>query len=1144
MAPNSDSTNNQSGFLGSSLFPSFDPIEIGSESDADNEPKTVSKTSSAFPSFTSFAFPAFSSFEPNVHAAATAASRSADPVKGEVADLERKHRNRTRGSDSDDSQPKSHKKSKHNKHKKEKKDKDGPRKHGSVTVYRAAENSTSTSSDLIIPTFSATAKHAASSDPAPFTFDRRGDQDNVRYGSANSSKVPRYFSVGNRILGASDRNFRISHKLGNSVVVYKLHMPKERLTARDFRMALRGKPIRIRTLMRTSAIEPMSHSDDYVSFETTPSLQVARNNDNDNEEEENHESNLPTSKHLQESPEFMQETRRLNLRLENNPTNLSTWLELLQLQDSLVAAATAESTNERSLRALKKAITEKKIAIYEKALQVHSGEPKLLLPFLEMVQEVWDAPRLLTAWDRVLKRANRSISDGNASIDDVRGAFQIWDRYLTFRMTSYLSFSVNSCLDAYGQCLDAFRVDHDSDEHQSCMLHFFTRACSLLFDSGYTERAVALYQAMVEFACFTPAAFETMDFEQRVDMFEEFWESECARVGEKGATGWRNNVLGAQGVPGYAAARVESIGQDSSDEYAAWFLKESESSFMNWAPQRSTRAQNGSEMGGGSEDEDEDDMDPFATIIFDDVRPFLFPLTNPTLKAQLIANFSNLLHCQMNATQSSSRLGTPSAAMYQTHLMNTVLLTNFFPPNTTELAESNLEEKPGGSKANSVFPIKSFPLCVSNIFNTSLANSASVFDSLQVSAIHEAGNGRLDFVKNVVSQCRGLDELDDIALPILLSFEAAREGLKSAQKMGKGMLKAERMNLSLWAIYAGMEAMRGKLDEARKIYQTAIMSYRSFPPESQHDAAVLHLAYAELEMENRCYTSALLVLTAFSDSSVDLSLSSDTEKPTATRLLKARKFLQEMTDAAVKKCSVSLETVPASQSLRITAALVSCCGMFEYLVADKIDDSLAYFNNTLSVVKIPALRELITEFKLRLHIGHSRRPGFFVRPGDLRDEMEAAVQEFPANSVFLTLFVANEAKHKIENRVRRLIDSCLKANPSSTLWAFSIWTELHHHSSQTYNQNSVRSLLTRAIECPVGRYSPQLWHVAIVFEIWTGNLPRAKQLLFRAIRECPWNKSLYMLAVGELRGVFGEDEVAEILGVMEEKEIRVRVSVD
>ncbi|KAJ3233272.1 hypothetical protein HDU81_002366 [Chytriomyces hyalinus] len=1142
--PNSYSTNNQSGFLGSSLFPSFDPIDIGPESDGDNEPKTVT-TSSAFPSFTSFAFPAFSSFEPNVQSAATAISHSADADKGVVMDVERKQRNRMRsGSDSDDSQLKSHKKkSKHKKHKKEKKDKEGSRKHGSVAVYRAAENASSTSSDLNIPTFSATANHSAPSDPAPFTFDRRGDQDNVRYGSANSSKVPRYFSVGNRILGASDRNFRISHKLGNSVVVYKLHMPKERLTAREFRTALRGKPIRIRTLMRTSTIEPMSHTDDYISFETNLSLQVARNND-DEQEEDTHESNIPASKHLQESPEYMQETRRLNIRLENNPTNLSTWLELLQLQDSLIAAATAESTNERSLRALKKAITEKKIAIYEKALQVHSGEPKLLLPFLEMVQEVWDAPRLLTAWDRVLKRANRGISDGNASLDDVRGAFQIWDRYLTFRMTSYLSFTVNSCLDAYEQCLDAFRVDHDSDEHQSCMLHFFTRACSLLFDSGYTERAVALYQAMVEFACFTPAAFETMDFEQRVDMFEEFWESECARVGEKGATGWKNNVLGAQGVPGYAPARVESIGPDSADEYAAWFLKESESSFMNWAPQRSIRAQHVSEMGKGSEEEDEDDMDPFATIIFEDVRPFLFPLTNPTLKAQLVANFSNVLNCQMNATQSSSRVGAASAAMYRTHLMNTVLLTNFFPPNATAAAESN--EQQDGPKSNSVFPIKSFPLCISNIFNTSRANSASIFDSIQVSAIHEAGYGRLDFVKNLVSQCRGLDELDDIALPLLLSFEAAREGLKSAQKMGKGMLKAERMNLSLWAIYAGMEAMRGKLDEARKIYQTAVMSYRSFLPENQHDAAVLHLAYAELEMENHCYTSALHVLVAFSDSSIDLSLllSDSTEKPTATRLLKARKFLQEMTDAAVKKCSASIETVPASQSLRITAALVSCCGLFEYLVADKIEDSLAYFNNVLSVVKVPALRELITESKLRVHSSHSRRPGFFVRPGDLRDAMEAAVQEFPENSIFLTLFVANEAKHKIENRVRRLIDSCLKANPSSTLWAFSIWTELHHHSSQTYNQNTVRSLLTRAIECPVGRYSPQLWHVAIVFEIWTGNLPRAKQLLFRAIRECPWNKNLYMLAVGELRGVFGEDEVAEILGVMEEKEIRVRVAVD
>ncbi|KAI8621969.1 NRDE-2, necessary for RNA interference-domain-containing protein [Chytriomyces sp. MP71] len=1156
--------NQKPGFLGSSLFPGFDPLPNHADADADDDavlqssahvfgaidevlattsalnpapfasvqPKentsnALSNAQKGFPVFASF------SFNPSLPGATAPssvpdlASATTQPRKREKrndADSESDSDELSRGKDRKEKKTKKDKIAKKHKRSKEKEDRgkdrdkrdDGGRgiksshhREKGATVYPA--NREVTSRALAIPTFTKAASNDVSSNLSLFRMDRRGDSENARYGSASSSKVPRYFSYFNRIYGVSDTRFRVSHRVGNSIVVYSLHKPGERLTSRDFRIALRGTPIRLASMLRKTPTEAISHSDDFIAF---PKSSLILNMPSTHDKPQ--EVPFPVSTNLQETPEFLAETRRLNLRLENNPANLATWLELLALQDSLLRNAEAESTSARAMASLRRSVTEKKVAIYEKALRQHPyAARELVLPMLELVAEVWDAPRLLTTWDRVLKRVS-----GPGGV----GTFEVWDRYVTYRMTSYASFGVSPMLEVFEQCFGVFQARRDFEGSQMALLHFFKRLCSMLFDAGYTERAVALYQAMIEFSCFTPPAFAQMDFEQRMDLFEDFWESECARVGEAGATGWKENVIGAVGVAAYIPKRGDVGDEDEGDdEYAAWFRCEAEAGFMNWAPQRSTTAATAK-----ADDDDDADEDPFATIIFDDIRPFMFDISHPTLKARLVTNFAQLLSCQLNMTESSTMLESLSPCQVQ--LMNNSLLTSFFPPKSPRGSEGPVP----------AFPIKNFPLAQDNLFRTA---GSCLLDDVQVRGIQDAGHQRLAFLCHLLSQCRSFDDLDDVAMPLMLSLEAcegSKGGLKAALKAGKNMLKEARMNLSLWACYAGLEVARRKLDEARKIYQTAIMSYRTFPLEQQHDAVLLHLAYAELEAEAERFHVALQVLVSFADRSVELPSLTTEERPPATRILKARKFLQEMTSIAMQKCNQEA-LAPSSQSLRKTACLVACGGLFEYLSTDKIEDALQYFDKMHTKADIPALRELILDSKLRILLRHSKRSGIFVRPGDIRDAIEKAVIEFPHNSTFLTMLVEGEAKFKMENRVRRVIDSCLKTNPSSTLWAFAVWTELHHHIGEVYNQNTVQSLLSRAIECPVGKQAPSLWQLAIVFEILTGNLQRAKQLLFRAIRECPWSKGLYLLVVGELRGVFGADEVAEIVGVMEEKEIRIRI---
>ncbi|KAJ1539650.1 Protein nrde2, partial [Cladochytrium tenue] len=72
-------------------------------------------------------------------------------------------------------------------------------------------------------------------------------------------------------------------------------------------------------------------------------------------------------------------------------------------------------------------------------------------------------------------------------------------------------------------------------------------------------------------------------------------------------------------------------------------------------------------------------------------------------------------------------------------------------------------------------------------------------------------------------------------------------------------------------------------------------------------------------------------------------------------------------------------------------------------------------------------------------------------------------------------------------------------------------------------------------------HSVSLWYLFIVFENRCQNGAAAKALFYRAIRQCPWAKALYMLPFGELRHEFGDDELLDVHSLMEDKEVRIRV---
>lgn len=95
----------------------------------------------------------------------------------------------------------------------------------------------------------------------------------------------------------------------------------------------------------------------------------------------------------------------------------------------------------------------------------------------------------------------------------------------------------------------------------------------------------------------------------------------------------------------------------------------------------------------------------------------------------------------------------------------------------------------------------------------------------------------------------------------------------SAVKLAKQVLKLpeNRQNLSLWDGYARIERQRGKIEDARTVYVTALSMYREFKKEDQVDGPLLWRAWAEMEWEEGRSMLALKILVAASvDQELDL----------------------------------------------------------------------------------------------------------------------------------------------------------------------------------------------------------------------------------------------------------------------------------
>ncbi|KAJ8411767.1 hypothetical protein AAFF_G00154050 [Aldrovandia affinis] len=825
-----------------------------------------------------------------------------------------------------------------------------------------------------------------------------------------------------------------------------------------------------------------------------------------------------------------------NRRLREDPSDTRTWLEFVRFQDELIGGpgpfSGAEGEAERRRSSLRMTL-EKKVAILERAVENNPTSVELKLARLQLCGELWEPAALLKEWKKLVFLHPNDT--------------QLWRKYLLFTQSQFSTFSVPKVNAVYGKCLstlgsvqDGSMVSHPVQPGtEEALLEIFLQQCHFLRQAGHSEKAVSLFQAMLDFTFFKPDSVRKLHTRQQVDFFEPFWDSGEPRVGEKGARGWKA-WMHQQERGGWLIPNDPDDDDDDDQEDAAevkdknwpkwriWLDVEASRETSQWLPWRPDKTKGQTE---------EDCEDPDRQVLFDDIGPSMILLLSPELRFQLVCSFLQFL-------------GIPGDCGYR-HPSWSSLLDN------VSLLEEGL---------NTGRPLTSGQLQHAGV--SPVGHMTTLHAARRQTGLCKQGE---EFVHLVLQQILPLCSTQEKSLLSLywIQYEKLKvmkcvqngnkKRLKSQGKRSKRLAKRllkeaeNRNNLALWREYAHLEWLLENLEEARKVFDTAMSLGIG---RGLQDTALcdLCLLYAQLEVEEErgatpCTSSpAVHTLTKLAEGG---AYSPFTGQVIPVAILKARKSYEQAFQTFVTGANQRSGPGYAGKSSHV-AGLVGCFALFQYLTmgveaADKVfSQAMESLEGSIApkgeVTPDPSAwgtaseLESLALMQAALLQHHTSTSVYPLRR--LRETLTTALSRFPANRRLWQLYCHQEQPERrprlfaicAEQKRKELVNTALRAESYGEVFSTMPENGLSHR---------IRALFENAIASEHGAHCPLLWRMYLNFLVSEGNSERGRGIFYKALQEIPWVKGLYMDAVQLF-----PDRVQEFLDLMTEKELRLRAPME
>lgn len=547
----------------------------------------------------------------------------------------------------------------------------------------------------------------------------------------------------------------------------------------------------------------------------------------------------------------------LSKEVSGREHDVDAWLRLIDHQEKLVGRM--DSEGRRILTAAeRRSVADMKISLYEKLLgkiPSNAARDRLLIGMMEEGSKIWDTKTLSNKWKEIL-RSNP-------------GYISLWIKYLNFQQTQFFTFTYEQCKLFFIECLKLNPQHDNANRTHVINLYVLLRLSLFMREAGFTEHAVALWQALLEFNFCRSNDVNTTT---ATSSFSQFWDGELARIGEVGAKGWDNPD--SEPVPSKSDPSIE----DDIDNNAI---------FESWVRQEQTCV-DGSRMPARTLDEVRED-DPYRVILFSDIADFCIPFSHRGLSTLLINSF--LIFCHLPPLASQSDADIVSQWTRDPFLCNSLLdqptglLSELF---FDALQDSEAENQKPSSLG---FTPHHFAITGDTLFGDN-KYWFSALETWRRAYSHDGAPVDTQWVRRTLRQLTDrLSHMDELAeYAVALEFACNQ---KEAKKYAKSLLRKRPSSVRLYNAYALIEARSGQISSAEQVWTTTLTMNQNFGEDSRVSCVALWRSWVWEALENNETTKATRLLISMANQSLDregLLKNLETDTPVnAAECLKAQR---------------------------------------------------------------------------------------------------------------------------------------------------------------------------------------------------------------------------------------------------------------
>ncbi|PWA64045.1 hypothetical protein CTI12_AA173800 [Artemisia annua] len=641
--------------------------------------------------------------------------------------------------------------------------------------------------------------------------------------------------------------------------------------------------------------------------------------------------------------EVLRKTKEFNKMTREQPHNEKFWLEFANFQDKVESRQAQRGARLQTL--------EKKISILEKATELNPDNEELILALMNAYHRRDNIDVLIGRWEKLLAQNS--------------GSYNLWREFLWLVQGEFSKFKVSEVRKMFANAIQALsaacsklhRQARQNDkpsadpilvQQELGLVNIFVSLCRFEWQTGYQELATALFQAQIEYSLFCPSLLLSDQGKHR--LFEYFWNSSGARIGEEGALGWSNWLEKEEeqrqkammkessttvdeeggGWSGWHEPKGESVADQHQDNLGVDDEEDDTEALMkllgiNAENEANGEVQDVSTWVRWSEEEVSRDSDqwmpirtqgaffPFAQLHFliivcDGGNSLTDGVMDKEGDDQLLRAvlFEDISEYLFSITTEEVRL----SLVYQFIEFFGGRIPQWSSTNNSSWAEGTLMmESPPFLMLDDLRKVEEMLRKTDGCQNSySLEHVLSSFDNINLRS------ELMKFVRNVTLQCLNAFPHDYILKEVaLVAEELSKTRMNSCslvitpcRPLAKSLIKSNRQfsvfftllaqDVHLCGVYARREAAFGNIEYARKAFDMALLSIEGLPWDAKSNASLLFLWYAEVELADTSSggsESSARALHILSCLGCGIKYSPFKSGPSSLQLLRARQGFKE-----------------------------------------------------------------------------------------------------------------------------------------------------------------------------------------------------------------------------------------------------------